>query len=150
MNKDSLFIGRRIQTIYFNFTKFVNCRVYRRADSGSEIFFENLKIELIDNKKDIKKIKTINFSITEYSEKIKEGKDLGAIDFYDETISGSSFLESKSFFSLVKSIEDSGREYLQELKIVVTVNKIDFDKIQIDGEMKYLGIKSFCIIFSMV
>jgi hypothetical protein len=144
-------------SITFKFPKFVNCRIVRGV-GNNKIIFENLKIETSEGKKNLNKIHESLFEIIENSEKIKADKDVGLLSFYEGMsgknveVVGKSVLETESFYSLVRSIEDTGRDYLEQLAIVVTVDKDDFDKFEIGGKdsNKTFGIKSFGIIFSMV
>jgi len=144
-------------TITFKFPKFVDCKIIRGV-SFNKIVFENLKIETSEGKKNLNKIHKCLFEIIENSEKIKVDKDVGSLLFCEDwnekyvEVIGHSVLETESFYSLVRSIEDTGRDYLEQLAIVVTVDKDDFDKFEVGGKdnNKTFGIKSFGIIFSMV
>ena len=144
-------------TITFKFPKFVDCKIVRGV-SFNKIVFENLKIEIFEGKKNLNKIHKSLFEIIENSEQIKADKDVGSLSFYEGMsgknveVVGSSVLDTESYYSLVRSIEDTGRDYLEQLAIAVTVDKEDFDKFEIGGKdrSKTFGIKSFGIIFSMV
>ena len=144
-------------TITFKFPKFVDCKIVRGV-RFNKIVFENLKIEIFEGKKNLNKIHKSLFEIIENSEKIKADKDVGSLSFYEGMsgknveVVGSSVLDTESYYSLVRSIEDTGRDYLEQLAIAVTVDKEDFDKFEIGGKdsSKTFGIKSFGIIFSMV
>jgi len=144
-------------TITFKFPKFVNCRIVRGV-GNNKIIFENLKIEISEGKKNLNKIHKCLFEIIENSEKIKADKVVGLLNFYGDMdeksveVVGKSVLETESYYSLVQSIENSGRDYLEQLAIVVTVDKDDFDKFEIGGKDSYksFGIKSFDIVFLMV
>jgi hypothetical protein len=144
-------------SITFNFPKYANCRIVRGV-GRNVIIFEKLKIEVSEGKKNLNKVHDSYFEIIENSEKIKADKNVGSLTFYksmDEKsveVGGTSVLETESYYSLVQSIENSGRDYLEQLAIVVTVDKDDFDKFEIGGKDSYksFGIKSFSIVFLMV
>jgi enoyl reductase-like protein len=144
-------------SITLNFPKYANCRIVRGV-GRNVIIFENLKIEISEGKKNLNKVHKCYFEIIENSEKIKADKNVGLLTFsksMDEKsveVGGQSVLETESYYSLVQSIENSGRDYLEKLAIVVTVDKDDFDKFEIGGKDSYksFGIKSFSIVFLMV